>query len=215
MRLRDPMTQTFLNAFISLLVIANPLAVASVFVGLMAQSGPKEVKSTAIRAVSTAFGLLLFFAFFGEWLLTSLGIRIPSFHVAGGILLFAISFRMVFGDSRIGTPGTDQSAYADRADVAVFPLAIPLISGPGCMTIIILLMSGAKGFWQESAVVLALVLVMAITLAVLFASRTVLRVLGASGNTIVARVMGIILAARSIQFIVDGVREMHRLFFAG
>ena len=209
------MTQTFLNAFISLLVITNPLAVASVFVGLMAQSAPKEAKATALKAVAVAFGLLLFFAFLGEWLLTSLGIRLPSFHVAGGILLFAVSFRMVFGDSRIGTPGTDQSAFADRADVAVFPLAIPLISGPGCMTVIILLMSRTKDMMGDMAVIMALTLVMGITLATLLASRNILRVLGTSGNVIVARVMGIILAARSVQFIVDGVRDIHANFFAG
>ncbi|HAX91738.1 MAG TPA: hypothetical protein DCY07_05970 [Rhodospirillaceae bacterium] len=208
------MTQTFLNAFISLLVITNPLAVASVFVGLMAHSNPKEAQATAIKAVGVSFGLLLFFAFLGEWLLTSLGIRIPSFHVAGGILLFAVSFRMVFGDSRIGTPGTDQSSFADRADVAVFPLAIPLIAGPGCMTVIILLMSSPSGLEGGGAVIAALTLVMGITLATLLASRNILRVIGASGNVIVARVMGIILAARSVQFIVDGLRDMHANFFA-
>lgn len=208
------LTQTFLNAFISLLVIANPLGVASVFVGLMSQAGPKETRATAIKAVGVAFGVLLFFAFLGEPLLTNLGIRLPSFHVAGGILLFAIAFRMVFGDARFGAAGADQNTYADRTDVAVFPLAIPLIAGPGCMTASILLMSGADGFAEGTAVTVALALVMAITLVSLLAARALLRIVGTIGNVIISRVMGMLLAARSVQFIVDGVREMHAMFFS-
>ncbi|MFA6280818.1 MAG: MarC family protein [Bdellovibrionales bacterium] len=207
------LSQTFLNAFISLLVITNPLGVASVFVGLMAHSPAKEIKATAFKAVGVAFGVLLFFAFFGESLLTQLGIRLPSFHVAGGILLFTIAYRMIFSDTRFGSSKTDANGLADRADVAVFPLAIPLISGPGCMTATILLMSRTEGRLEEAAVLLALTIVMALTLATLLASRAVLRVLGNSGNIIVARVMGVLLAARSVQFIVDGLRDMHTLFF--
>jgi len=206
--------QTFLNAFISLLVIANPLGVASVFVGLMAQSNPKEVKATAIKAVSVAFGILLFFAFCGEWLLTGLGIRLPSFHVAGGILLFAIAFRMLFGDARFGGSAADTNTYADRSDVAVFPLAIPLISGPGCMTVMILLMSRAEGLAEQGAVLLALALVMVVTLLCLLGARGLLRVVGVSGNVIISRVMGMILAARSVQFLVDGLRDIHEKFFS-
>jgi len=207
------LTQKFLNAFISLLVIANPLGVASVFVGLMAQCEPKEVKATAYKAAGVAFGVLLFFAFFGEWLLMELGIRLPSFHVAGGILLFAIAFRMLFGDARFGGSATDQNAYADRSDVAVFPLAIPLIAGPGCMTVMILLMNQAHGLAEDIAVFLALFSVMAIILLCLLGARTLLRVVGVSGNVIISRVMGMILAARSVQFIVDGLRDIHDKFF--
>ena len=208
------LTQKFLNAFISLLVITNPLGVASVFVGLMAQCEPKEIKATAYKAAGVAFGILLFFAFFGEWLLTELGIRIPSFHVAGGILLFTIAFRMLFGDARFGGSTTERNAYADRSDVAVFPLAIPLIAGPGCMTVMILLMSQAKDFVEQAAVIAALLLVMIITLLCLLGARTLLRVVGVSGNVIISRVMGMILAALSVQFIVDGVREIHQRFFS-
>lgn len=206
--------QQFLNAFISLLVIANPLGVAAVFVGLMAHSAPAEIKSTAIKASGVALGILLFFAFFGEWLLVELGIRIPSFHVAGGILLFAIGYKMVFGDARFGGAGADPNAYADRTDVAVFPLAIPLIAGPGCMTVMILLMSRATSVVQQGAVIFALLLVIGVTLICLLGARTLLRVVGVSGNVIISRVMGMLLAARSIQFIVDGVRDIHQNFFA-
>jgi len=207
--------QTFLNAFISLLVITNPLGVASVFVGLMAHSAPPVARATAVKATGVALGVLLFFAFCGEWLLTELGIRLPSFHVAGGVLLFFIAFKMVFGNGLFNVSGGEATALAEREDVAVFPLAIPLISGPGCMTATILLMSRADGVMDETAVLAALVFVMGLTLAVLLASRGVLRILGTSGSTIVARVMGVILAARSVQFIVDGVCDMHALFFAG
>lgn len=208
------LTQQFLNALISLLVIANPFGVASVFVGLMSHSSPQEIKATAYKAVGVAFSVLIFFGFFGELLLTELGIRIPSFHVAGGILLFTIAFRMVFGDARFGGASADQNTYADRSDVAVFPLAIPLIAGPGCMTAMILLMSRAEGYVGKMSVVVALVLVMVAVLASLLASRSLLRVLGVSGNVIISRVMGMLLAARSVQFIVDGLRDMHAQFFS-
>lgn len=208
------LTQKFLNAFISLLVITNPLGVASVFVGLMSQCEPQEIKATAYKAVGVAFGILLFFAFFGEWLLTELGIRIPSFHVAGGILLFAIAFRMLFGDARFGGSTTERNAYTDRSDVAVFPLAIPLIAGPGCMTVMILLMSRAETFVEQAAVITALFLVMTFTLFCLLGARSLLRVVGVSGNVIISRVMGMLLAARSVQFIVDGVRDIHEKYFS-
>ncbi|MGE4351697.1 MAG: MarC family protein [Bdellovibrionales bacterium] len=208
------LTQKFLNAFISLLVIANPLGVSSVFVGLMAHSSPVEIKATAYKAAGTAFGILLFFAFFGAALLTELGIRTPSFHVAGGLLLFAIAYRMIFEDARYGKAGADQNAYADHTDVAVFPLAIPLIAGPGCMTAMILLMSRAQSLEEKAIVLFALALVIGLTLFCLLAARNLARMVGVSGNVILARVMGMILAARSIQFIVDGVRDMHALFFA-
>jgi multiple antibiotic resistance protein len=206
--------QHFLNAFISLLVIANPLGVAAVFVGLMAHGTSAEVKSTAIKASGVAFGILLFFAFLGEWLLVELGIRIPSFHVAGGILLFTIGYKMVFGDARYGAAAADQNAYADRTDVAVFPLGIPLIAGPGCMTAMILLMSRSHSIAEQAAVIVALFLVIGLTLLCLLASRSLLRIVGVSGNVIISRVMGMLLAARSIQFIVDGVRDIHQNFFA-
>lgn len=205
--------QFFLNAFISLLVIANPLGVASVYVGLMAQSSPVEAKKTAYKATMVAFGILMFFALFGEWLLMELGIRLPSFHVAGGILLFAIAFKMLFGDARFGGSTTDANTYADRTDVAVFPLAIPLIAGPGCMTVMILLMSRAQTTAEQAAVFAALTLVMIITAASLLGAKSLLRVVGVSGNVIISRVMGMLLAARSVQFIVDGLRDMYARFF--
>lgn len=209
------LTQKFLNSVISLLVIANPLAVASVFVGLMAQSPPKEIKATAIKSVTVATGILVFFALFGQGLLTGLGIRLPSFHIAGGILLFAIAFRMLFGDGRTqGAGGEPMNAYADRSDVAVFPLAIPLIAGPGCMTVIILLISRATDAFEQAAVFVALAIVMGLTLGCLLAARAVLRVIGTSGTIIIARVMGVILAARSVQFIVDGLRDVKTLYFS-
>lgn len=208
------LTQKFLNAFISLLVITNPLGVASVFVGLMAQSAPQEIKATAIKAVAVSFGVLLFFGLFGESLLNTLGIRLPSFHVAGGLLLFVIAFRMLFGEARYGNTTGDNNTYADRSDVAVFPLAIPLIAGPGCMTAMILLMHRTDAAIEQGAVLFALLIAMAATLACLLGARALLRVLGVSGNVIISRIMGMLLAARSIQFIVDGLRDMKPLFFS-
>ncbi|MDX9690567.1 MAG: NAAT family transporter [Proteobacteria bacterium] len=208
------LTQLFLNAFVSLLVIANPLGVASVFVALMAHSSRDEIKATARKSVGVATGILLFFAFFGEWLLMELGIRLPSFHVAGGALLFLIAYQMLFTENRFGASGSETTGYADRTDIAVFPLAIPLIAGPGCMTATILLMSRAQGFAQSTIVLAALFVVMGITYASLLLARRLVRIIGTSGNIIIARVMGVLLAARSVQFIVDGLRDIHSLYFS-
>lgn len=209
------LVQKFLNAFISFFVIANPLGVSTVFVALMAHSAKEEITATARKATLVALGVLLFFSFLGEALLTGLGIRLPSFHVAGGILLFAIAFQMLFSENRFAkVAGADQNAFADRLDIAVFPLAIPLIAGPGCMTVSILLMSRAENWMEAIAITAALLLVMALTYVCMLGSRFISRVLGVSGTMIIARVMGVILAARSVQFIVDGVRDIHALFFA-
>lgn len=207
-RLPD-MIDLFINAFIALLVIANPLGVMGVFVGLMAQASQREIRATAIKAVSVAFGLLLFFAFLGEPLLAKLGISISSFRVAGGLLLFVIAFRMLFGENRPEAIPHDSKTYVDRSDVAVFPLAIPLIAGPGCMTLTILLMSNAKNGMEDLVIVGAMAIVMIVTLACLLAARFLQKIIGISGTSIIARVMGMILAARSVQFIVDGLHGLN------
>lgn len=200
--------ELFLHAFIALLVIVNPLGVSAVFVGLMGHSEPAEIRATARKAVLVALGALLFFAFLGEPLMQKLGIGIPSFRVAGGLLLFVIAFRMLFGENRPEGGGNDR-AFADRADVAVFPLGIPLITGPGCMTLSILLMSQTQSNFDVLIVSVAILLVMGLTYVALMGSRMLYRIIGASGNNIIARVMGMILAARSVQFVVDGLQGMH------
>jgi multiple antibiotic resistance protein len=120
----------FLKAFISFLIIANPLGAAAMFMGLMSYADAKEIKHTALKAVFVAGGVLLVFAFFGEMVLVKFGITIPAFRVAGGILLFSIAYRMLFGEVKPEIVREDQRSFSDRRDIAVFPLGIPMIRGP-------------------------------------------------------------------------------------
>ncbi len=205
----------FINAFITLLVIANPLAAAAVFTGLMAGYDSNRIKKTSYRAVFVSFGLLVFFALLGEPLLDSLGISIPAFRIAGGMLLFVTAFRMLFGHHEAETLGKMPEVYNDRSDVAVFPMAIPLLAGPGCMTASILLTSKANdvsGGWF--AVLVAILAVMGVSLACLLMAGPLQRLIGYSGTNILVRVMGVVLAAMSVQFIADGLRGMN-FHFAG
>lgn len=209
------MFEFFISTFISLLVIANPFGVSAVFVGLMAQAEAQEIKKTANKAILVAGGLLFLFALFGEALLAKLGITLSAFRVAGGLLLFVIAFRMLFGEVRPGAVPQDPRAFVDKDDIAVFPLGIPLIAGPGCMTLTILLAGHAKDKIEYAIVFVAIVAVLAVTYACLLASRTLQRIIGASGTNIIARVMGMILAAKSVQFIFDGLYGMHLISNSG
>lgn len=200
--------EIFINAFITLTVIVDPVGTAAVFCGMTAGYRPDHFRRTAFRATSIAFGLLLFFGLFGSALLAKLGIGLPSFRIAGGILLFVTAFRMLFGQPQPESVSRDAATYEEH-DIAVFPIAIPLLAGPGCMTAIILLTSRAQGTADTLAVFAALVATHLAALVCLLAAAPIQRLLGSSGVNILARVMGVILAAMSVQFVADGLRGMH------
>lgn len=202
--------ETFLNAFITLLVITDPLGTAAVFAGLVIGQEGAKIKAMALKATLIAFCLLIFFSFLGAPLLTQLGITIPAFRVAGGLLLFVTAFRMLFGDHDPQSLKQEEGAYGDRSDIAVFPIAIPLLSGPGCLTAVILLASKAQEqTGGHAALVAAMVAVSAVTLLCLMGAGTAQKFIGRSGLNVLSRVMGVVLAAMSVQFIADGVRGMN------
>ena len=202
------LTEFFVNAFITLIVIVDPIGTAAVFCAMTARYSKLQSRKTAFRAASIAFCLLVFFGFFGSVLLEKLGISLPAFRIAGGILLFASAFRMLFGQPSTDTVDPDTNAFKDH-DIAVFPIAIPLLAGPGCMTAIILLMSRAHDPMEGITVLGALVAVHTVALTCLLLSSRIQKVLGSGGVNILARVMGVILAAMSVQFVTDGLRGMH------
>jgi multiple antibiotic resistance protein len=203
--------ELFLSSFITLFVIADPLGTAAVFTGLTAGYDRHHIWVTATKAVLVAFGLLVFFALLGSPLLAKLDISIPAFRIAGGLLLFVTAFRMIFGQHEPEAIEKNRGAYIDQSDIAVFPLAIPLMSGPGCMTAVILLVQKTEASWQVVTILGAILAVHIISFVCLLGASSIQRIIGSSGTNILARVMGVILAAMSIQFISDGLRGMHFL----
>ncbi len=196
------------TAFVTLLVTVDPPGLAPVFLGLtfgMARSVKREV---ALRATLIAFAILAAFAFGGGALMNALGISIPAFRIAGGLLLFYIAFEMIFElrRERKREFASDAVEIDHVRDFAAFPLAIPLMSGPGSITATILLAGRANGDWQALAGLMAIVaLVMLLCYVTFLLAEQVGRLLGTTGNLVLSRMLGVVLAALAVQFVIDGV----------
>lgn len=193
----------FFQALVSYLVIVDPIGVALIFHAMTGAKSLRYRKRMAYRAVLISICLVIFFGFFGGWLLHQLGISLQSFKIAGGLLLFYTAFCMV--------TRTDESQVQQRsdidADISVFPLSIPLLAGPGCLTLTVLLFDSTRQYPQGYIFLLgALLVVFSLALICLLVSRSVANVMGKTGNSIMKRLLGVLLAALSIQFIADGVR---------
>jgi len=197
-----------LSALATLLAMVDPVGTVPVFLGLTAAVTRGERRRIARRAVLVASAVLTLFAVAGQPLLRALRISIPAFQIAGGVLLFLIAVDMLFA-RRSGVRQTpEETADAlGRHDVSVFPLAIPLLSGPGTITATVLLVSRAAGDGgQLTMVAAAVVVTMATTWLVLLGAEAVQRALGVTGIHVLTRVMGILLSALAVQMILDGLR---------
>ena len=198
-----------IHASVTFLVIIDPVGTAPLFVSLTEGRSEAERLRTARTGVLVATGVLFVFALIGKELLAALGVSLAAFRIAGGALLFLVAIDMVFARQsglRSTTWSEDAEAH-QRADVSVFPLAIPLIAGPGAIASVMLLMGEAAGSLLAQAAVLAvLALVLLVTYLCLRAAGQVVRLLGITGTNVVGRVLGIVLAALAAQFIIDGVR---------
>jgi len=203
------LTELFLKSFISFFVMANPIGVSMIFVGLVTYAEPKEIRDTARKSIFVALGILLVFAVFGAIILEKFGISIPAFQVSGGVLLFSIASKKLFGDNLAQAHPSDRQALTDKDDITIFPLAIPLIAGPGSITLIIIMMSQASNYTESVVVFAAMLLVMGIMWACFRAARRIRTVLGWGGINLVTRLMGILLAARSVQIIADGIQGLN------
>ena len=201
--------QAALREFVTLLVTIDPLGTAVMFLGLTTHAAHQNRNRMAWRGVLLATAIILAFAIAGQLLLDMMGISIAAFRIAGGLLLFLLATDMVLvlHSGIRGTTEPEQAEAAHSHDVTVFPLAIPLLAGPGALTSIMLLMGGA-GSWDARASVLgSLIVVMALALIALLAAAQVGRLLGVTGANVVTRVLGVVLAALATQFVIDGVRE--------
>jgi multiple antibiotic resistance protein len=198
----------FSVCFPSMFSIVDPIGVVPMFLAL-AGSDPHPVqRRTAARAVLTATTVLTLFAATGTSIFHLFGITIPAFKVAGGVLLFTMSLEMMRArTSQVKTTPEETSDAMARDDIAVTPIGIPLISGPGAIATVIMWSSRASGAEQQVALYVSIGLTTGITLlALLFAGRLV-RLLGKTGINVITRIMGLILAATAAQFVIDGWRE--------
>ena len=192
-----------ITAFFTLFVIIDPIGLTPLFVSLTHDMTGAERRSIALRACGVAFGLLALFAFFGEAVLGFIGISMPAFRIAGGALLFLTALDMLF--ERRSKRREDQAD--ERPDPSVFPLAIPLIAGPGSIATVILLAGQNTGI-QGAALVLGVALaVLGVVLFLFMTSGLLARALGKIGINVVTRLLGMLLAALAIQFILDGLRD--------
>ena len=204
------MLDLFVSAFVTLFVIIDPPGCAPIFAGLTADASPAQARRMAIKACIVAALILVVFALFGEQLLAALGIELASFRVAGGIMLFLIALEMVF-EKR--TQRREQRAEKIRAtpeveDVSVFPMAMPMLAGPGSIATIMLLMARAGGTAQTLAILAALAAVMLLSLIALLAAPALMKLLGASVEAVITRLLGVLLAALAAQYVIDGVKTM-------
>jgi len=195
--------------FVVLLVVVEPLSVLPVLAGLTEGTDEAWRRRMSVKAIGLSAAVCLVFAAAGTALLGILGISVDAFKVGGGILLFLLAIEMVFARPsgvRSITPGEDAEAH-HRTDISVFPLAFPLIAGPGALATILLAFAGVQvGSLQFFAQVGVIVLVLAITLALLLMTGPVMRVIGVTGGAVMSRLLGVLLAALASQFVLDGIR---------
>jgi multiple antibiotic resistance protein len=202
--------ETATVAFATFFATIGPLDVAAMYAALTSRTTSKHRRQMAVRAVLIAGSILIVFALAGDFLLNSLGISLAALRTAGGILLLLIGIDMVFARHSGGTSTTDeeeQEALSKR-DISVFPIATPLIAGPGALGAVILLMANAEGdISLQIAVIVALLLVLLITLTMLLLASSLQKLLGVTGMHVITRIFGVLLSALAIQFVFDGIAQ--------
>jgi multiple antibiotic resistance protein len=202
------MVELFLSAFITLFVIIDPPGCAPIYAGLTTGASSAQRRSMAIRACAIAFAILLFFLLLGEQLLGALHIDLDSFRIAGGLMLFLIALDMVFEKrtQRREKRAEQVMATPEVEDVSVFPMAMPMMAGPGAIASVMLLESGASGIEGSLVVIAALASVMLLTLLALLAAAPLMRIFGAGVEAVITRLLGVLLGALAAQYVIDGLR---------
>ena len=210
------MLELYLAAFATFFVLINPAGVAVTFASLTTSYTPAHRVSVAVRAVMIAAIVLFSFGFVGQWLLQQLGVSLDSFRIAGGMLLFLIAVDMLFERRQARREETVSKVAEARAqgqmdDISVFPLAIPLITGPGAIATMLLFFNEHTTTEARAAVLAAAGANFLLTLGLLLATGPLIRVMGATVLMVMTRIFGIMLAALAAQFVVDGVRGAFQL----
>ena len=195
----------FISAFVTLFVIIDPIGLTPLFLAMTQGMDSRARRGIALRATLIGAGILMLFGLLGEQVLAFVGISMPAFRIAGGILLFLTALDMLF-ERR--TKRREDQAHEDRPDPSVFPLATPLIAGPGAIATMILL-NGEVGRDPLAMLLvhLCMVTVVALLLTLFLSAGPLERVIGRTGITVVTRLLGMLLAALSVQFVLDGLRD--------
>ena len=203
------MIELFTTAFITLAVIIDPPGCAPIFASLTAGTDAVHRRAMAIRSALVAWCILIFFALLGEPLLRTLGISLSAFRLAGGIMLFMIALDMVFErrTERREERAEEIKGTPEAEDISIFPMAIPMIAGPGSIASIMLLTARADSLAEDAIVLGALTMVMLLTLAALLAAGPLMRLIGAKLEAMITRILGVILAALAAQFVLDGLER--------
>jgi multiple antibiotic resistance protein len=194
------------NAFVTLLVVVDPLGLAPIFAALTRGFPEKQKRESAIRGTLLGALILFLFALAGDVLLEALGIGLPAFRI-GGLLLFLLSLDMVFArpSGMRATSVREQEEESYQQDISVFPLAIPLLAGPGAITTV-LLFTGGSSAGQVALFIAVLFVILLLTLSSLLLAPRVMRLFGETGADVLSRVLGVLLAALAVQFVIDGLQ---------
>ncbi|MBV2361342.1 MarC family protein [Thalassococcus sp. CAU 1522] len=195
----------YITAFATLFVVIDPIGLTPIFIALTSGADAAHRRAVALRACLVAAGILALFAFLGEAVLGFIGISMPAFRIAGGILLFLTALDMLFERRTKRRKGAADEE--EHPDPSVFPIAIPLIAGPGAIATIILLMGRSQDAAQMAGVLGVAASVLVIVLLFFLMAGVIERALGKTGITVVTRLLGMLLAALSVQFVLDGLRD--------
>jgi multiple antibiotic resistance protein len=200
--------ELFISAFVTLFVVIDPPGCAPIYASMTTGANGAQRRSMAMRAVVIATFILLIFALWGKQVLGVLGIQLDSFRIAGGIMLFLIAMDMVF-EKRTQRREDRAQKIAETPeveDVSVFPMAMPMIAGPGSIATVMLLMARADGITERLAVIAALAAVLILMLGALLAAGPLMKLLGQRIEAVITRLLGVLLAALAAQFVIDGLK---------
>ena len=203
--------ELFLSAFISFFVVVDPFGTSAVFATLTQKLSDKEQRSIAVKAIILAITILIIFCLIGQALLNYMNVSLDAFRITGGLLLFVTAFRMIMGFHDPDQLESENTSYKDHSSIAVFPLAIPLLAGPGTITAALLFTTQAQSTLDYAVVIFTIILVQFIALLSLLGAGKLSRFFGPTGDSIIARIMGILLAAMAVQFIIDGTKAIFSL----
>lgn len=197
-----------ISALVTLLVVVDPVGLVPTFLGVTHELPARSRRSVALRACLIAAAILAGCALAGDWLLRTLSITLPAFRIAGGLLLFSIASEMVFGVRIVRQSQQAEQALEEHVrNIAAFPLAIPLMAGPGAITATVLLSGRSDGDPMRLAILLAVIVaVLAICFAVFALAAPIARLMGTTANIVLSRLLGVLLAALAVQYVIDGAR---------
>ena len=205
-----PNYDSLFNAFLTILATIDPPGLAALFLALTRGMNRDERNQISVRATIIAFGVMALFAIAGATILSGFGITLPAFRVAGGFLLFYIAFEMIFEKRQDRKEKVADVAVTKDLlhNLAAFPLAIPLIAGPGAISATVLLSGTFQGPVAKAALIGIIAACLALTYLVFLLAERIDRILGETGRSILTRLLGVLLAALAVQFVADGVKAL-------